>query len=432
MGAGPLSKVVEHLRSVLAKPDDSGLADHNLLNRYVKQRDEAAFEALVRKHGPMVMGVCRRVLRNSHDAEDAFQATFLVLVRRACTLRSPGLLGNWLYGVAYRTALEAKRMAAKRRAKEAQVVPQETPGDSWAELRPLLDQELERLAEKYRAVLVLCDLEGKTRKEAALDLGWPEGTVASRLAAARTMLGKRLARRGVVASGSVLTAILIHNASACVPDSVRDSTIKAASLFAAGKTAAAGLVSGKVATLTEGVLKAMMLTKLKMVTVGLLLLGLIAFGGALLTRDKVAAQDKTDARQEAAKKDDPNKSSAKDPRDAAACPHDFSKLQRLASVLRDFKYPEEDAASSIIIWTDSGGKGGSWQTLDAKTVNLAKALNGVFATWDGFDLENVVIIRAGDRAIQFVDVKDPVASGKPSAESLARGDLVMVLKARKR
>src|SRR5262249_12586006 len=151
--------------TVLVRQEVAGMADGDLLRRYLLHRDEAVFEALVRRHGPMVMGVCRRVLHNLHDAEDAFQATFLVLVRRASTLRSPGMVGNWLYGVAYRTALEARKTAAKRRAKEAKVVPRtESPRDAWADLRPVLDQELDRLPDKYRAVIVLCDLEGKTRK----------------------------------------------------------------------------------------------------------------------------------------------------------------------------------------------------------------------------------------------------------------------------
>src|SRR5262249_48381362 len=156
---------------------------------YVRGRDEAAFETLVRRHGPMVLSVCRRILRNQHDAEDAFQATFLVLVRRAATLRSPVTIANWLHGVAYRTALEARSLAARRRAREAAVLPRTMmPEDPWAELAPVLDQELGRLAERYRTIVVLCDLEGKTRKEVAGQIGCAEGTVASRLARGRSIL----------------------------------------------------------------------------------------------------------------------------------------------------------------------------------------------------------------------------------------------------
>jgi len=201
MGAPQLGRVLAHLRRVLLKQETAELSDSALLNLYLLHRNEAAFETLVRRHGPMVLGVCRRVLRNPHDAEDAFQATLLVLVRKASSLRTPGLVGNWLYGVAYRTALEAKKMAAKRRLKEAKVVPQSPPASTWDDLQTLLDQELDRLPDKYRAVIVLCDLEGMTRKDAARRLGWPEGTVASRLAGARKTLAKRLSRHELALSG---------------------------------------------------------------------------------------------------------------------------------------------------------------------------------------------------------------------------------------
>src|SRR5262249_22697344 len=155
----------------------------------------------------MVLGVCRRILRHEQDAEDAFQATFLVLVRKAASLRSPRTLANWLHGVARRTALEARSSAAKRRAKEAALLPRSVmPDDPWDDLRAVLDQELEQLAEKYRIAVVLCDLEGKTRKEVARQLGWAEGTVASRLARGRGILARRLARRGF--AGALVAAAL--------------------------------------------------------------------------------------------------------------------------------------------------------------------------------------------------------------------------------
>src|SRR5262249_1044642 len=257
MATVQLVKVVERLRNVVGQPDVSGMMDGDLVKRYARQRHDAAFEALVRRHGPMVMGVCRRVLHDTHAAEDAFQATFLLLARKACTLRSPSTVGNWLYGVAYRTALEAKRANAKRRAKEASVVRRnETCADSWTELRTVLDEELDHLPEKYRAVVVLCDLEGKTRKEAAQHLGWPEGTVASRLATARTILAKRLVRHGLAVSGGALAMVVSQNASACVPPAVVSSTVKAASLVTAGKAGAAA-ITPTVAALMEGVMKAM-------------------------------------------------------------------------------------------------------------------------------------------------------------------------------
>jgi RNA polymerase sigma factor (sigma-70 family) len=164
MAAVQLSQFVRRLPGVLVAREPTGLTDAGLWERYVRERDEAAFEALVRKHGPLVLGLCRRILRNEQGAEDAFQATFLVLVRNAASLRSPRAIANWLHGVARRTALKARSSAAKRRAKEAAVPPRTvSPDDPWDDLRPVLDQELGRLAEKYRITVVLCDLEGRTR-----------------------------------------------------------------------------------------------------------------------------------------------------------------------------------------------------------------------------------------------------------------------------
>ncbi len=290
MAAGRLNKVLRHLHGTLVRHEAAGLPDGELLAAYARHRDEAAFAALVRRHGPMVLGVCRRVLRNAHDAEDAFQATFLVLVRKAATLRSPGLLANFLYGVAYRTAQEARRAAARRRAKEARVVPPtRTPDATWADLLPVLDQELERLPKKYRAVVVLCDLEGKSRKEAARHLGCPEGTVASRLATARALLAKRLTRHGAAVSGIALAVLLAEHAPPVVPTAVLCSTVKAAGLFAAGTAG----VPARLAALTEGVLKSMLLSRLKPTVLILagLLAGLIGTAGAILSCGALGAQE---------------------------------------------------------------------------------------------------------------------------------------------
>src|SRR5439155_22325727 len=255
MATGQLNGVIQHLRRAMLLRDGAGLTDGRLLKDYISRRDETALAALVQRHGPMVWGVCRRVLSNYHDAEDAFQATFLVLVRRAASIASPELLANWLYGVAHQTAMKARATVAKRKIRERQVTEMPEPAvveqDLWNDLRPLLDQELSRLPDSYRVVIVLCDLEGKTRKEAARHLGLPEGTVGSRLARARVSLVKRLTERGVTLTCGGLAAVLAQNvASAGVPDSVVSSTISAASFFAAGSTAATGLVSVKVAALT--------------------------------------------------------------------------------------------------------------------------------------------------------------------------------------
>jgi RNA polymerase sigma factor (sigma-70 family) len=292
MAAGRVNKLWRVLRRAAA-PDGGDMTDGRLLERFVTRHDEDAFAALVRRHGPMVLGVCRRVLRQEQDAEDAFQATFLVLARRAASVGRPELLANWLYGVACRTAKAARRAASRRRAKERQVAempePAAPPESPWHDVRPLLDEELSRLPDRYRVAVVLCDLEGKTRQEAARQLGWPEGSVSSRLARARDMLGKRLARRGIVPTAALLGGLASAEASAGLPPPLVSSTIRAATLLAAGP--AAGAVPARVAALTEGVLRAMLLKKLTKVAVVLLLtLGALGFGGALVMRPTAAAE----------------------------------------------------------------------------------------------------------------------------------------------
>src|SRR5262245_22919862 len=274
------TSVIEHIRGVVG--DGVGLRDGELLGRYVDRRDEVALAALVNRHGPMVWGVCRRQLSH-HDAEDAFQATFIVFVRKAASIARGEAVGNWLYGVAHQTALQARRSAARRRAREVQVTEMpdaEAPRERWADLQPLLDEELSRLPDHYRTVIVLSDLEGRTRKEVAAQLGCPEGTVASRLVRARSMLAKRLTQRGVALSGGALAVVLSQSTvSASVPAAVVSSTIKATSLCAAGQAA----IPVEVAALAEGVLKAMLLNKLKPALAVLLvvaMVGLIGYGMA--------------------------------------------------------------------------------------------------------------------------------------------------------
>jgi RNA polymerase sigma factor (sigma-70 family) len=298
-----MSEVLQHLGRAGFLQDTAEWTDGQLLERFVSLRDEAALAALVRRHAPLVWGVCRRVLANYHDAEDAFQATFLVLVRKAASIASRELLANWLYGVAHQTALNARAAAARRRTRETQVTPMPEPALEqvpWDDLQPLLDRELSRLPDKYRAVLVLCDLEGKTRKEVAGQLGVPEGTVASRLATARATLARRLARHGLSVAGGALAALLSENVgSAGAPASLVSSTIQAASLFAAGR-AAPGMISAKVAALTKGVLQSMLLTKLKTATAVLLVLTLAGTGVAFHAYRWVVGQPAQAAQEEPA------------------------------------------------------------------------------------------------------------------------------------
>jgi RNA polymerase sigma factor (sigma-70 family) len=293
--------------------DGGGLTDGQLLECFLAGRDEGAFEALLRRHGPMVLGVCRRVLRHEQDAEDAYQATFLVLARKAASVRPRDMVGNWLYGVAYHTALKARAAAARRRTKEreAAAMPRPQAADEvWRRLEPLLDQELSRLPDRYRVPIVLCDLEGKTRKEAARQLGWAEGTVASRLARGRGLLGQRLTRHGLALSGGAVAAALARVAAAAAPVAVpAGPLVKAAGLFAAGQAAPG--VSARVAALTEGVLRAMLLSKLKIATAVVLTLALVGVGTTLYTQP-APAQDKTNPPGEAAPKA-PEKRNPADP-----------------------------------------------------------------------------------------------------------------------
>ena len=228
------------------------------------------------------------MLRSHHDVEDAFQATFLILVQKAATLPDVEMVGNWLYGVAHQTAVRMRALAARRGVRERQVkvMPEPTSAeqDDWNDLKPILDEELARLPEKYRVLIVLCQLEGQTLKEVARQLALPQGTVASRLATARAMLAKRLSRRGVVVSGVLLGAVVSSPAaSACVPVAVVSATIKAATLVAVGQ-GVEGAVSPTVAALVTGVTKAMFLSKIKSVLAVALVVGLALSGGEVGVR----------------------------------------------------------------------------------------------------------------------------------------------------
>lgn len=294
MTTSHVSKAIDTFRTAVLARDGGGLTDGQLLGCFLENHDEAAFEALVRRHGPMVLGVCRRILLNNHDAEDAFQATFLVLVRKAEAVVPREMVGNFLYGVAYQTARKARALAARLRAREKQVAEMPEPAvvvseprDDW---QPLLDQELSQLPDKYRVPLVLCDLEGQTRKEAAQQLGWPEGSVSGRLSRARELLARRLTRRGVALAGGALALRLSRNAaSACVPARLVVSTVKAADLFAAGE-ATAGAIPVQVAALTEEVLRAMLIARLKMMTTVLVLVALVGLGTGFFTQPALAGK----------------------------------------------------------------------------------------------------------------------------------------------
>jgi RNA polymerase sigma factor (sigma-70 family) len=296
MPTSGLQKVVQHLRDIAYRQEAAAMTDGQLLERYLAQHDEVAFAVLVRRHASLVWNACRRILDNHHDAEDAFQATFLVLVRKAASIARKDMLANWLYGVAHRTALKAKSAITKRRDRErlaAQLAQGQTDRpELWSNLLPVLDQELSRLPDKYRACIVLCDLEGKTRKDAARLLRLPEGTVASRLTRGRALLADRLARHGLAVSGGTLaTAVSTNATSACVPASVVWNTTKVASLLAAGQAAAAGAISANAAALTQGVIRAMFLSKIKLALAATLAVAsVVTFGGGILCYQTAAGE----------------------------------------------------------------------------------------------------------------------------------------------
>jgi RNA polymerase sigma factor (sigma-70 family) len=236
MSAGPT--VAE---ASLAAPESrgaDGLQDEELLTRFFRQRDDGAFAAIVQRHGPLVYGVCRRILGDATEADDAFQATFLVLVRKGAALRQPGRLANWLYGVACRTARKARAKAAFRRETERQAG--EMPSTSEVgemtldELKSVLDEEISRLPEKYAMPLVLCYLEGKTNAEAAAQLGWPEGSISRRLSRARELLKSRLAKRGLALSAALIASVFSRPSVASVPVQLISSTTNAGSLVSQG------------------------------------------------------------------------------------------------------------------------------------------------------------------------------------------------------
>jgi RNA polymerase sigma factor (sigma-70 family) len=277
MNSGKAGEAGRQLEVLWTSGTLTGLSDSQLLSRYVNARGrdaaaEAAFRELVNRHGPMVLAVCRQLLRRPHDADDAFQATFLVLVRQAHSIRVDQSLAPWLCSVAYRTARRARDIAARYRPLD--LVPMEAlsrsaPDEAYHfDLRPLLHEELDRLPGKFRDVIVLVHLEGKSHEEAARLLRWPIGTVGSRLSRGRQLLRSRLERRGLEVAPAMLAANWLAGTPATVASPLLESTVTAAVGSAAAKA-----VSALVLSLTHGVLKIMWLRKLKTISLAVLLIG---------------------------------------------------------------------------------------------------------------------------------------------------------------
>jgi RNA polymerase sigma factor (sigma-70 family) len=292
MATAQLGTLLRHIQHLAVDRGAQQRTDRQLLDDFVARRDEAAFAALIARHGPMVLRVCRRALDHEQDSEDAFQATFLVLARHGGSIRQREALTDWLHGVAYRTAMKAKRTAARRRNHEAQRrarTPEAVAGPTWSDVQAVLDEEIQRLPGPFRAAFVLCMLEGKSGPEAAAALGCKEGTVKSRLTRARQQLRRQLARRGIELSALLSALALAQGAGkAAVPAALARATLRFGLLVAAGSPAA-GSIPPHLAALAEGVTGAMSLTKAKIAT-ALLALGLLAGAGALTHRALAAKQ----------------------------------------------------------------------------------------------------------------------------------------------
>jgi RNA polymerase sigma factor (sigma-70 family) len=279
-----VGRVVGQLRQIL---DADGLRDGDLVSRFAAAGDEAAFAALVERHGPLVFGLCRRVLQSTHDAEDAFQATFLVLARRASSLRREGSVAGWIYGVAYRVARKMKTQRGKRGELERKApvpAPAGPPDLSWRELQAVVDEELQRLPETQRQPLLLCYLQGLTQEEAAARLGWPRGTLKRRLERGRDVLRGRLTRRGLSLAAALVATLPAGDALAVPPPTALSAAVpRAAALFALNKPLPAKLAAAHVVTLAEGVLRTMLAAKLKWLVVAVVALPLLmAFAAVAL------------------------------------------------------------------------------------------------------------------------------------------------------
>ena len=283
MAAESVSTLLEYVRQRAQGEECADVPDGSLLDKFVTQRDESAFSALVQRHGQMVWGVCRRLLHSQHDTEDAFQATFLILAVKAASIVPRGMVANWLYGVAYRTALKARAISARKQRTEVQVQEMPEPiveeNASWSDIRSPIDEELCRLPDRHRAVVVLCDLEGNTRSEAAIHLGVPEGTIAGWLSRGRAKLAHRLSQRGVVLPGGGLALALSHStASGQMRVALVSSTTQAAIAFAAQTAVATGTISPQAIALTKGVLKSMFFKRIKL-PLACLVIGLVSMAG---------------------------------------------------------------------------------------------------------------------------------------------------------
>jgi RNA polymerase sigma factor (sigma-70 family) len=303
MTRGSVSPVLRLIRKLGASSDLAHDNDGLLLERFARMHDGLAFAALVRRHAPLVLSVCRRILQHEQDAEDAFQGTFLVLARRAGSIRKPESLGSWLYGVALRVATRAKRERAGLPATGVDcstfAAPETMSPIHWREYRAALEEEIGRLPERYRLPFVLCYLEGRTNEQAARQLGCPPGTVFSRLARARRLLGRRLGRRGVsLTAGLGITWLAKHSAAAIVPEFLVEQTIRVSLVYAVNPAAATGWICAQVMLWAQGVQRAMLISKLKVCAM-VVLATAVTGAGAIAWAQRTATEPIGESRHEA-------------------------------------------------------------------------------------------------------------------------------------
>jgi RNA polymerase sigma factor (sigma-70 family) len=394
MNQGSASAVRQQLELLWTSGTLTGFSDAQLVGRFVGPRDataELAFRELMNRHGPMVMGVCRQILRRPHDVDDAFQATFLVLVRKSGSIRVGESLAPWLYAVAYRTAQRARAAASRYRPVPAEIL--EIPGESSPndpchfDVRPLLHEELNRLPGKYRDPIVLCHLEGKTHEEAARLLQWPVGTVSGRLSRGRELLRSRLNRRGI----EVSPVMLVSNWLAGTPIGLAPSFIQALAGGAIGLTGPS--ISASVQSLAQGVQKTMLLSKLSLSAVVVVLVGGMVTGAAVwgtqppqATRPPIQAEKpnapKQVAQPKARKKNFPN----------------IDMRRRFAGV-----------RTSSMVLVESPDRT-AWQALSlVKGFPPTGSLDPVQPVWMRFDLSPGTtaqpILRGGDHAIAALAIK---------------------------
>jgi RNA polymerase sigma factor (sigma-70 family) len=399
------TKLRKQLRGLVAAQCPGQHSDMYLLQQFISERDEAAFAALVKRHGAMVLGVCRSVLKHQHDAEDAFQAAFLVLANQAATIRKQDSLGSWLHGVAYRLAVKAGAKAGRRRESPLPVddpVAASSDDLTLRELRGIVHEELDRLGDKFRAPLLLCYWEGKTRDEAAEQLGMTADTFKKRLERARHLLGNRLARRGLALStAGIATLLSSSGVQAALPGVLVTTTTQAAVAISAGKTTG---VSATVLALIHGAIQPMKLTLWTTALLSILLLGGLGAGIASLPFASGGAAQGT-----------PQTNGAKQPGKAGAAKSD---VQRIVGVWRikngvadGNDLPDLQARLMRIEFSKDGGmavslvqdvKPGKYALVEAGKIDLldAKKADKVFGIFqfDGDDRFTLCIKEAGDKA----------------------------------